>query len=222
MGGFGSGRGPYATTPSVEQCLHLDVNEFTDVVEETDIVGRLEWGGDRQVRFHLRAYDDRGGRELLLDYEAERSDESIEYHYTIPITFTECNFGGRRPWWRCPHCRDRVGKVYLPPTEPRFKCRECHELQYRSSRESGIHTRREVRRYQDIQKKLGAEPTHPNTMEPRPDRPKGMHQETYDGLLLELRRASEEYTDAWMAQLRGMVGAAPHENPEEVALEQLG
>lgn len=230
MGGFGSGRGPYATTPSVEQCLHLDVNEFTDVVEE-ETAGRLTWRDNaHEVHCQIREYDDRGGRELILAYATERTDrdgsaveDDRERHcYSITITFTDCNFGGQRPWWRCPHCHDRVGKLYLPPTEPRFKCRDCHDLQFRSSRESGIHSRRELRRYQDIQKKLGAEPTHPNSMDGgRPDRPKGMHQETYEELLLELRRASDEYTDSWMAQLRGMVGAAPHEDPEAAALEQI-
>lgn len=225
MGGFGSGRNPFAKTPMVERCLHLDVNEFTEFVEEEG-AGRLTWGdGAHEVHFELRECDNSGGRELILAYETRRTDRSEpsddrnEHCYTIPITFTDCNFGGRRPWWRCPRCRDRVGKLYLPPAEPRFKCRECYDLGYRSSRESGRPLQQAIRRYQRIQKKLGATPTHPNSMEGwRPDRPKGMHQDTYEELLDELRRAGDEYHDVWMAQLRAYVGADPHEDPEDIAL----
>lgn len=223
MGGIGSGRGPFAETPMVERCLHLDVNEFTEIVEEEDVVGRLEWhDGKHQIHYQLRASDESGGRELLLFYETKRSGESKEYDYTIPITFTDCNFGGERPWWRCPHCRSRVGKLYLPPTGERFKCRECYDLGYRSSRESGRPLMQATRRYQRIQKKLDQKPTHPNSIEgSRPDRPKGMHQETYEELLDDLRAAEHEYTDVWMTQLRAMTGAEPHEGPEEVALQQM-
>lgn len=56
IGGFGSGRDPFADTPTVERCLHLDVNEFTEIVDQEAVVRRLEWhDGKHQVHYRLRA-----------------------------------------------------------------------------------------------------------------------------------------------------------------------
>ncbi len=60
----------------------------------------------------------------------------------IPLDFTSPGFGGLRSWFRCPAstpvgtCGRRVGKLYLPPGEAVFACRECHRLTYRSCQAS--------------------------------------------------------------------------------------
>lgn len=41
------------------------------------------------------------------------TDGEERVRYSVPITWTECNYGGRRPWFVCPKCSRRVGKLYL-------------------------------------------------------------------------------------------------------------
>ncbi|MFC6906872.1 hypothetical protein [Halalkalicoccus tibetensis] len=35
----------------------------------------------------------------VTDHQA---DEQREYDYPVRLEYTECNFGGERPWFRCP------------------------------------------------------------------------------------------------------------------------
>jgi hypothetical protein len=44
MGGLGSGRYEYATTPTVEDCRTLEVDEFTDAVEHPGTSMTVRWG----------------------------------------------------------------------------------------------------------------------------------------------------------------------------------
>ncbi len=65
-----------------------------------------------------------------------------EHMYRVPLKYTGCNFGGKRPLFRCPgvvdgkHCNERVGKLYQPPREDLFLCRHCYDLGYTSNRTS--------------------------------------------------------------------------------------
>jgi len=55
---------------------------------------------------------------------------------------TQPNYGGFGWWFLCPIrdcsgrvCGRRVGKLYLPPGEAYFGCRECRGLTYQSRQE---------------------------------------------------------------------------------------
>jgi len=50
----------------------------------------------------------------------------------ISLVSTPGNAGGLVHWFLCPGCRRRARKLYLPPGEPVFLCRECHNLAYRA------------------------------------------------------------------------------------------
>ena len=53
----------------------------------------------------------------------------------LPVTATQCNYGGLRYWWQCPKCRRRVGVLYsLPWQFKTWACRHCHEAVHASSR----------------------------------------------------------------------------------------
>lgn len=56
-------------------------------------------------------------------------------HEPIDLEAQRAGFGGRRYWLRCPRCHSRRAKVYLPPGERRFACRDCHDLTYTSVQE---------------------------------------------------------------------------------------
>ncbi len=92
----------------------------------------------------------------------------------VPLEWTVCNFGGERPWFICPGagCGRRVAVLYWPGRY--FLCRHCYDLVYESQRENGVY--RALHKAQAIREKLGGSA---NTMEPFPERPKGMHHDTY-------------------------------------------
>ena len=50
----------------------------------------------------------------------------------IPVNWTQCNFGGWRPWFRCGRCDARVAKLYN--TGASLSCRRCNDFWYASQR----------------------------------------------------------------------------------------
>ena len=106
---------------------------------------------------------------------------------SVPLTWTLCNYGGRRPWFVCPGvvngvvCGRRVRKLYCAGRY--FLCRHCYGLAYESQRESPLY--RALRRTQEIRLRLGGSGS---LAEPFPVKPKGMHWRTY----WRLRREAEE------------------------------
>lgn len=193
MGGLTSGRTPYATTPADRECLKLDVNDFTDVLtddEDTEYSGTASWG-DAEITW--RTATEAGRETFRVQYTATQDGSEEHYEYPIRVTRTDCNFGGTRPWWECPRCGDRVGTLYLPPSQGKFYCRDCHDIAYSSSRASGNADRTLRMRYNRLRKKLGADPGHPENSG-IPDRPKGMHQETYEELVEELEAVSKQWS----------------------------
>lgn len=221
MGGWGSGRDPYATTLTVEECHTLDVNVFTELVDHPRALAPYAWRddygkGETVAEIGVRALplDDASAdraTHLRLEYTATdtRADETTEHEYPVALDYTACHFGGARPWFRCPAvgCGARVGKLYRPPRGQVFACRECHELGYRSSRESGDDMKQALRRFQRAQRKLGVSPTHPESGSYDslyPERPKGMHRSTYEERIAELDAAREEWHETFFVELTAL------------------
>jgi hypothetical protein len=104
----------------------------------------------------------------------------------VPITWTVCNLGGRRPWFCCNvysngrHCGRRVAVLYC--AGELFACRHCCGLAYTSQHESLHH--RALGKAQKIWMQFGGTA---NMFDDFPDKPKGMHRGTYD----RLRRAHD-------------------------------
>jgi hypothetical protein len=109
--------------------------------------------------------------------------KSIEQR--APITWTNCHFGGRRPWFVCSvrangrYCGHRVAVLYLGGEL--FACRSCYTLVYESQQSPLF---RNIRRSQKIRVRLGG---NPDPSAPFPERPRGMHRRTY----LRLREQAE-------------------------------
>ena len=70
------------------------------------------------------------------------TEQQQEFDYKAEIIRTKCQYGGYRYWFLCPllkngqKCNRRIGKLYVPPGEDVFGCRQCHHLTYQSSKES--------------------------------------------------------------------------------------
>lgn len=94
--------------------------------------------------------------------------------YSIPLTYSECNYGGKRPWFVCPNknCSKRVGVLFLRGKY--FLCRHCHNLAYETQNMSEQF--RLLEKAQNIRERIDGSTS---TVERFPSRPKGMHMRTY-------------------------------------------
>jgi hypothetical protein len=99
----------------------------------------------------------------------------------VLIAWTACHLGGRRPWFVCSvyssgrYCGRRVAVLY--GAGELFACRRCYGLAYASQHEA-LHLRG-LGKAQKVRMRLGGSPS---MLEGFPDKPKGMHWETYDRL----------------------------------------
>ena len=208
MGAFGSGRRDYATTPTVGQCYSLSADEFSEVIDGPH-GGRLSlsWTESVDSAVVIKNVPDGPADGLQFVYTSDPDGEAREHNYEVGLTYTEPNFGGVRPWFLCPNCSERVGKLYLPPAGYRFACRSCHNLGYASSRKSGQPVYRAIQRYRNAFAKADAEGRrpHPNNDPYFPDRPKNMHRETFQRLRDEVERRRDEFHEAMDEKTRDMV-----------------
>lgn len=97
------------------------------------------------------------------------------HSYNVPITWTECNFGGRRAWWLCLHCKRQCAILYGGSV---FVCRKCAHLHYPSQHASD--TDRFISRAEAIRSRLGWQRGIANAGN---GKPKGMHWKTYRRLV---------------------------------------
>jgi hypothetical protein len=125
---------------------------------------------------------------LLYTINGRHVDEFID------LAWTDCGFGGRRPWFRCPGCGRRVGILYREHT---FNCRHCCDLRYRSQRDNAAN--RALTRAQKIRIRLGA---GANLAIPFPGRPRYMHCRTY-------QRLQHQYVDAVRSMCAAHRAATP-------------
>lgn len=98
----------------------------------------------------------------------------------IRLEWTRCNFGGRRPWFICPFCEKRVGKLYQ--ILGGISCRKCGNLGYVS--QCMGKTRRRQIRAERIRRLMGDEGRP--AVAALPDRPQGKHHKTHQNKCLEL------------------------------------
>lgn len=99
----------------------------------------------------------------------------------VPITWTACHFGGRRPWFVCSvyssgrYCGRRVAVLYGAGVL--FACRRCYGLAYASQQESVHH--RGLEKARKIRMRLGG---NANILDEFPEKPAHMHWRTYERL----------------------------------------
>lgn len=129
---------------------------------------------------------------------------AIEFHaqgqiHRVALTYTETRFGGRRPWFVCPHCQSRRWVLqYIPRS---FACRECFNLRYSSQIEDTV-SRASRRRRRLLEKLGGCGPG-----QPFPAKPKGMHWKTYRAL--EAKDQAQLRSFAAVVAVRFSDGVAP-------------
>lgn len=187
MGGHGSGRRVRWDTRALTiDRLRLDVRELARAghLEQHGARLSLTWSTGANVVLYPTP------DAVVLAYRWRSDATGGEWRDAaerVPLDWTEPNYGGRRPWWRCPVCGVRVAILY---GAARFLCRRCSALAYPSQNEN--EGDRALRRANKIRARLGGRPGMLNAFPPRP---KGMHHATY-------RRLRWEVEDA---EMRGML-----------------
>jgi hypothetical protein len=198
MGGVGSGNWyRFDKKATTDDCHSVDVRYLHR--EGLLKQGRwfsLRWSRAGRETGSIRAVVGRDGRPeqvtLLYRHRSGVGGEWEDVQEHVPLSWTACNFGGERPWFVCPGagCGRRVAVLYGPGRH--FLCRHCYDLVYESQRENGMY--RTLHKAQAIRERLGGST---NMTKPFPERPKGMHHDTY-------WRLREEHDEAEMEQLAGM------------------
>ncbi len=131
--------------------------------------------------------------QILLTYTNTHhaTGEKEEMEYPILVKWTACNFGGKRPWFYCPHCGRRVAILYSAKL---FLCRHCLDLAYSCQREQAYD--RAARRAEKIRDKLKWEWS--GILDGHEPKTKGMHEKTYQRLVTEhdyhMERCEREFT----------------------------
>jgi hypothetical protein len=181
MGGFGSGQPSGAGRTTVDAYRSIDVNRLQrEGCLRPGYSGGWQWtrDGERVASIHIRRDRDR----VVLSYRARRhGEEWQDIEQSTPIVWMACRFGGARPYFVCPGivngivCGRRAAKLYGAGTY--FLCRHCYRLAYASQREDRYD--RALRQANNIRMRLGGEPGIAALF---PDRPKGMHRQTYERL----------------------------------------
>ena len=128
----------------------------------------------------------RNGKADILRMNYSYRGES--YSYSIRLSRTACNYGGYRYWFNCPSCSKRAAVLYCIGT---YVCRHCTRANYGSQLEQPIDNL--FRRLNAIRVRLGWQVGIANGYE---QRPKGMHQTTYDKLICEYNNMMERLIGA--------------------------
>ena len=120
--GHGTTPKDFGMKTTVEDCFELDMVYLKQEGYLRDSsVGKMSWKdlcSEREalVRSSLRE----ASISVLL--------EGLKTDYEI--NSLGCTYGGRKWYFSCHVCGRRCRKLYLPPEEGFFACRQCHNLTY--------------------------------------------------------------------------------------------
>jgi hypothetical protein len=107
---------------------------------------------------------------LILDLRGQTVPQNVR------VSWTKVRLGGERPWMHCPHCQTRVARLYAGLGG--YFCRSCigsppYATQRLSTQGRAQYRACKLRLLLDGEAQL---------LKPFPERPRRMHQRTYDRL----------------------------------------
>jgi len=178
VGGFGSGKTSMQGRKGLtDHHFSIDIRTWQQRGLISD--GRqfeLRWRESRECLVSLSVAVSSFAISLAMCRTADPNEPAIS-HQTIWLDSTPCNFGGYRPWFRCPSgiCGNRAAILYYSGS---FACRDCCNLAYSSQSETS--TLRASYKINRTRQKLGWKPGFLNGVEWKP---KGMHWKTFSRLL---------------------------------------
>jgi hypothetical protein len=176
---------------TIEGTRSLDVMKLARAGYLSDArFGGWQWayGDGTNARIGLQ-----GGRhEIILDYRIRSNGEDWQsVRQTVPIRWTPCRFGGKRPWFVCDvhangvYCGRQVARLYGGTRL--FACRYCYRLGYAVQR--GGPMDRAHRNLARLHRKLRADYDVPD-MSP-PPKPKWMRWKTYSRIARQIEAGQD-------------------------------
>ncbi len=192
MGGNGSGRiCDFFSQSLVEDQDSLDIRWLKKQGGlRPGAGGFISWAPEGQKRNSI-SYLVESQRMILRYFYSDSNVSNEKVVQVINLVSTPCNYGGFRPWFKCPGCGRRVAILYAKGKY--FLCRYCHGLAYACQRETKPF--RLVRKAQKIRKRLGASLSTAYTIT---EKPKGMHRKTFERLKDKAHGLSEEIMLAFL------------------------
>lgn len=180
MGGRGSGRPKDYWRDTVEGTKRLDVRYLTrHKLLAPSHYFSLSWTRNGKPTGNIGALVNADATRITLLYKYRRNEGPWEeVKQTIPVVYTPCNYGGKRPWFLCAcskngvPCGRRVAVLY--GADKLFACRYCYELRYQNQYEDLAG--RLLNKAQNIRERLGGSSS---LFDFFPDKPKRMHWKTY-------------------------------------------
>lgn len=134
-----------------------------------------QWSEDGKPYASIGMSVSGAGDRLTLSYRwTPHGGEPVDVECPIRLETTPCNYGGVRVWFACPQCGWRCAVVYFGGRV--YACRRCLNLAYASQADD--ETGRTWRKQRKIERKLSGGAGEWN----RWQKPKGMHQKTFDKL----------------------------------------
>jgi hypothetical protein len=201
VGGLGSGnRYRFDKKTTTDDCHSLDVRDlYREGMLKPGCRFRSSWSRAGKEVASIRGFVYRDQVVLSYRHRSGLGGEWEDVKEPVSLEWTPCNFGGERPWFVCPGvtCGRRVAVLYGPGRY--FLCRHCYDLRYESQREDKKD--RALRRAQKISMRLGGSA---DMLEPFPQRPKGMHHDTYMRLFWEHHEAQMEHLAGMRERLDNM------------------
>lgn len=130
------------TAITVEECLTLDINELAraGLLQKNRVRTYMVWkkpGTDEElhrIEIEISPYGHSGLKHMSITH-----CNSAVHDQSFVLVQSKLVSGGLRWWFKCPgitshklnnNCIGRVGKLYMPPGERDFACRDCHSLTY--------------------------------------------------------------------------------------------
>jgi hypothetical protein len=194
MGGSGSGNWyRFDSKALVEGCLSIDIRQMSrsGCLEPWQ---RYSWKWQNGCDITIGTQPDAIELFYSISYNGKPHED---VNYKVPLSWTSCSYGGKRPWFICPgkSCGRRVAKLYLAGRY--FLCRHCHDLVYSSQRQAKEF--RLMDKAQKIYRRLGVDSHNDLFLE---SKPKGMHQTTYNDLIEKAQGLESEALQAMNMRLR--------------------
>lgn len=192
MGGIGSGRPCMNTLAS--DVRRLDVRHLQSVGALTPSA-RASWDWRSAQTIVAHASTECTNHQLTLTYRVRDGDSWTSRIFAVPLIWSACNFGGRRPWFRCPlpNCSRTALILY---GDDNFVCQKCRRISYECQRITPAG--RSLARAQFLRAKLGASL---DLSMPLPPKPKGMHSWTYTRLGIRVLAAERKAADELLRTL---------------------
>jgi hypothetical protein len=180
-----------------EGCKSLDIRELhRDHLLRPGRRFSLSWSRNGEPTGGIDVETEPGAVLLLYRTRSGDSSEWRDIQQRISITWTRCALGGHRPWFICSvysngrFCGRRVAILYA--AGDLFACRHCYGLAYASQSEGA--RVRSLRQARKIRLRLGG---GLSLYAPFPEKPRGMHWQTYR----RLRGRAEAAEFRWIASI---------------------